>query len=125
MCNNRPRAYGPPVLASLSFRKLMRVLDRAVRLGCVAVLAMVVTFHVCGCDPAQAADAPVSVKASMAQGGAEPLKLFEQCPACAIVMLPAAYASEQTVDVVRAIPAGTTLHSAPFSQPTVGPPPRA
>ncbi|MBS0548799.1 MAG: hypothetical protein JSR24_13680 [Proteobacteria bacterium] len=94
---------------------------------CVVVLAVVTTFHICDAERGQAADVrTVSVTAPGAgDGGASPLKAVEKCPTCALVLMPAVSVAEQTVDVVRAIPAGTTASGTPFSQPAIGPPPRA
>ena len=106
----------------------MRLLDRALRLVCAVAIALVATFHVCNATDGRVADiVSVATATSGDVDGTRPsgLAAVEKCHVCAVASLPALLTAEQAVTVVRTIPAGTTLQVTPFSQPTVGPPPRA
>ena len=85
---------------------------------------MVTTFHVCNAAGGRTVDV-VMVSADAEEGCPSPLKAVEKCHTCALASLPAIVAAEQVVEVVHVIPVGTTLQVTPFSQPAVGPPPRA
>jgi hypothetical protein len=101
-----------------------RSLERALRLFCAFAVALVTTFHVCNAAGGRAVDV-VMLSADADEGGSSPLQAVEKCHTCALASLPAILATEQVVEVVHAIPVGTTLQVTPFSQPAIGPPPRA
>lgn len=109
-----------PSLAS----EAKRSLARALRLFCAVAIAIVTTFHVCNAADGRAIDV-VTMPAQADEGCPSPLEAVEKCHTCALASLPAILAAEQVVEMMREIPAGTTLQVMPFRQPAVGPPPRA
>jgi hypothetical protein len=103
---------------------MTRMLGRALRVLCAFAVAITTTFHVCGATDGRTV-AVVAVAADTDDSCPPPLKAVEKCHVCALVSLPAILTAEHSVQVARVIPGGTTLQVTPFSQPAIGPPPRA
>ncbi|HEY4167124.1 MAG TPA: hypothetical protein VGM96_10125 [Reyranella sp.] len=100
------------------------MLGRALRILCALAVAITTTFHVCGATDGRAVDV-VAVAADTDDSCPPPLKAVEKCHICALAFLPAILAPEHNVQVAHVIPDGTTLKVTSFSQPAIGPPPRA
>jgi hypothetical protein len=102
---------------------MMRLLRRSLSVLCALTVAMVTTFHVC--NAANGRIVEIVALSAEGDGGCPPsLEAIEKCHTCALASLPVILAAEQVVELVHVIPAGTTLQVTPFSQPTIGPPPR-
>ena len=99
-------------------------LDRSFRVLCAFALAIVATLHVCDVAAARAVDV-VTAFSDADDGTSSDVIVVEKCHICAVVSLPAIITGDDYVKVVRSIPPGSTLHVMAFSQPAIGPPPRA
>ena len=103
---------------------MTRAFGRALRFLCAFAVAITATFHVCS-DAGGRVVSGVALATAADDGCPPPLKAFGKCHVCALPSLPAMFAAEPDVQVAHVIPDGTTLQVTPFSQPAVGPPPRA
>jgi hypothetical protein len=86
---------------------------------------MVTTFHVCDVAAPRMVDVVLAFSDASDDGTPSDVIVVEKCHICAVVSLPAIIAGDDYVKVVRSIPPGSTLHVMAFSQPAIGPPPRA
>lgn len=83
------------------------------------------TFHVCDVAAARAVDVVPAFSDASDDGTSSDVIVVEKCHICAVVSLPAIITGDDYVKVARSIPPGSTLHVMAFSQPAIGPPPRA
>ena len=100
-------------------------LDPSFRVLCTFALAMVTTFHVCDVAAARVVDVVSAFSDAGDDGTSSDTVVVEKCHICAVVSLPAIITGDDYVKVARSIPPGSTLHVIAFSQPAIGPPPRA
>lgn len=98
---------------------------RLFRLLCALAIAIVTTFHVCDMTATRTVEAVPTMSDSSDNGSTNDVMVVEKCHICAVVSLPAILSGDGYVKIIRSIPPGSTLHVTPFSQPAVGPPPRA
>jgi hypothetical protein len=103
----------------------MSWLHRPFRILCIIALAMMTASHVCDATTERVVGL-VSVAASSGDKAPSADKIVvEKCHTCAVVSLPAVLAVEDYTTVVRWIPSTSVATLTSFTEPAIGPPPRA
>lgn len=101
----------------------MTWLARSFRILCIIALATMTTLHVCDATTDRSVDMVSAVAADKAP--AADTIVVEKCHTCAVVSLPAVLGVEDYTPVVRWIPSAPVATLTSFTEPAIGPPPRA